>query len=199
MTRTRSDSSSPAEDPRVTLWSVFIRFLRIGFVTIGGGYAMIPVIEHELITRRHLFPVHEFNDLFAIAQSLPGPIAVNVAALVGYRLRRIPGAIISVAGVILAPFATIVTIALVLGTGEQPAALVSLFTGLRIVVVALIAAAGMRLVVSSGKRAPVVTVAAGAMLALLFLTSIHPALIIVLGMTGGAAAHGVTTWRRRDS
>ena len=71
-----------------SLATIFVSFLKIGMFTFGGGYAMLPLIERELITKRKWIEQKEFLDLLTLAQSVPGPIAVNTAVFVGYKVRR---------------------------------------------------------------------------------------------------------------
>lgn len=74
------------------LTTIFVSFLKIGMFTFGGGYAMLPLIERELITKRKWIEQKEFLDLLTLAQSVPGPIAVNTAVFVGYKVRGLRGA-----------------------------------------------------------------------------------------------------------
>ena len=70
-----------------SLATIFVSFLKIGMFTFGGGYAMLPLIERELITKRKWIELKEFLDLLTLAQSVPGPIAVNTSVFVGYKVR----------------------------------------------------------------------------------------------------------------
>ena len=75
-----------------SLATIFVSFLKIGMFTFGGGYAMLPLIERELITKRKWIEQKEFLDLLTLAQSVPGPIAVNTSVFVGYKVRGLRGA-----------------------------------------------------------------------------------------------------------
>ncbi|MEN3043183.1 MAG: chromate transporter [Fervidobacterium sp.] len=99
------------EATTVSLWKVFSITAKVGGVTIGGGYAMVPVIREEFVTKNKLLSDEEFTSLLVIAQSLPGPIAVNTSALVGYKLRKIQGTISAVVGAIFFPTLIILAIA----------------------------------------------------------------------------------------
>ena len=83
------------------LCSLFLMFFKIGAFTFGGGYAMIALLENEFITRRHWMTQEEFLDMTAIAESTPGPVAINSATYLGYRLGGVPGALISTIAVCL--------------------------------------------------------------------------------------------------
>ncbi len=102
-------------DKKISLWKIFSINAKIGGVTIGGGYAMVPVIRDEYVNKHKFISDDDFSALLVIAQSMPGPIAVNTSTLVGYKLRKIPGLLAAVAGAIFFPTLIIITIAVVLG------------------------------------------------------------------------------------
>ena len=79
-------------------------FFKIGAFTIGGGYAMVPLIENEIVTKRKWIAQEDFIDLLAISQSAPGILAVNISIFIGYKLRGIRGSIITALGTILPSF-----------------------------------------------------------------------------------------------
>lgn len=121
-------------------FELFRSFLKIGAFTFGGGYAMIPVIEREMIDRRGWIERREFLDLLTLAQSAPGPIALNTAVFVGYRLRGLRGALAALSGVVLPSFAAMLLIALLFADIRQNPWVDAAFRGMRPAVVALIAA-----------------------------------------------------------
>ena len=84
-----------------TLAAVFTTFLKIGAFTFGGGYAMIPLIQKEAVERRQWITDSDVLDVIAIAESTPGPIAINAATFVGYRVGGLPGALCATLGVVL--------------------------------------------------------------------------------------------------
>ena len=94
------------------LRTIFFSFFKIGLFTFGGGYAMISLIEREVITHRRWIEQKEFLDLLTLAQSVPGPIAVNTSVFVGYKLRGLRGAAAAVLGTVLPSFTIILLIAL---------------------------------------------------------------------------------------
>jgi len=98
-----------------SLWEIFSITAKIGGVTLGGGYAMIPIIREEFTKKHNFLTDEEFTALLVIAQSLPGPIAVNTSTLVGYRLKKLPGTICAVLGAIFFPTIIILAIAMVIG------------------------------------------------------------------------------------
>lgn len=120
------------------LRTIFGSFFKIGLFTFGGGYAMIPLIEREVIDRRGWVERREFLDLLTLAQSVPGPIAVNTAVFVGYRMRGLRGALAALAGTILPSFTIILLIALFFADIRQNPVVDAAFKGMRPAVVALI-------------------------------------------------------------
>ncbi|TBL75605.1 chromate transporter [Paenibacillus thalictri] len=130
------------------LWSLFITFLKIGFVSFGGGYAMIPVIEREVSSRGWMDSA-QFIDAVAIAGMSPGPIATNCATLIGYRIAGLPGAIASTLGMIVPSLIVIVLLAAFFYKVHQHRTVQAVFYGLRPVVTGLIAFAAIRYAMNS--------------------------------------------------
>ena len=117
-------------------WTLFITFVRIGAFTIGGGYAMLPLIQREVVDRGWMSK-EEFIDLFAVAQSLPGVFAVNISIFVGYKLKKLTGSVICALGTILPSFLIILAIALFFTQFRENEWVEKAFKGLRPAVVAL--------------------------------------------------------------
>jgi len=124
------------------LRNLFLTFAKIGAFTFGGGWAMISIIEREIVDKHHWISKSEFLDLLAVAQSLPGILAVNISVVVGDKLRGLKGALAAAAGTIMPSFVIILLIAMFLTpetiTGNPT--LTAIFKGIRPVVVALIIA-----------------------------------------------------------
>lgn len=118
--------------------SLFVTFLKIGAFTFGGGYAMIPLIQKETVEKKKWITDEDILEIVAIAESTPGPIAVNAATFVGYRICGFFGALFSTLGVILPSFLIIVGISFVLKQFENLAAVRYAFMGIRAGVLALI-------------------------------------------------------------
>ena len=116
----------------------FSIFFKIGAFTIGGGYAMVPLIENEIVTKRNWIAKEDFIDLLAISQSAPGILAVNISIFIGYRLRGIRGSIITALGTILPSFLIILAIALFFHNFKDNTIVERIFKGIRPAVVALI-------------------------------------------------------------
>ncbi len=130
-------------------WELFITFFKIGAFTFGGGYAMIPLIRNEVVKKEWLND-DEFMDMLALAQSAPGPIALNTALFVGNRRLGFKGSLFSGAGVILPSFIVILFIAIVFTQFKDNHIVERIFKGVRPAVVALIVAPLLSLSKSAG-------------------------------------------------
>ncbi|WP_291530418.1 chromate transporter [Bacteroides sp. UBA939] len=117
----------------------FSLFCKIGVFTIGGGYAMVPLIEQEVVDKRKWIAKDDFIDLLAISQSTPGVLAVNISIFIGYKLRGLRGSIITTSGTVLPSFIIILAIALFFHNFKDNAIVERIFKGIRPAVVALIA------------------------------------------------------------
>jgi chromate transporter len=120
-------------------WDCFKTFLKIGTFTLGGGYAMVSLIEAEVVDKKKWIEKSEFLDLLAIAQSCPGVFAVNISIFIGYKLRKTRGAFASCIGTVLPAFLIILLIAMFFHQFEDNKIVAALFRGIRPAVVALIA------------------------------------------------------------
>ena len=125
------------EKERVPLWKIFTVFARIGAFTIGGGYAMLPLIQSEM-SRRGWIPEEDLPDIVALSQSAPGVLAVNISIFAGHRLRGIRGSIAATLGSILPSFLIILAIAMFFSAFKDNPWVERAFRGIRPVVVALI-------------------------------------------------------------
>lgn len=117
----------------------FKTFFKIGLFTFGGGYAMIPLIESEVIDKKRWISKEEFLDLIAIAQSCPGVFAINISIFIGYRLRGVKGGVLCALGTALPSFFIILLIAMFFHRFKDNSVVAALFRGIRPAVVALIA------------------------------------------------------------
>lgn len=120
-------------------FELFFIFCKIGAFTIGGGYAMIPLIENEIVTKRKWVTQEDFFDLLAISQSAPGVLAVNISIFIGYKLKGIRGSIVTTLGAVLPSFVIILVIALFFHNFKDNTVIERIFKGIRPAVVALIA------------------------------------------------------------
>ena len=122
-----------------SLFKLFATFFRIGLFTFGGGYAMIPLIENDVVEKNVWLQKGEFVDLLAVAQSAPGVFAVNMSVFVGYRLRGVAGALAAAFGCVVPSVVIILLIALFFRRFRHIEVVNNIFMGIRPVVVALIA------------------------------------------------------------
>ena len=127
------------------LCSLFFTFLKIGAFTFGGGYAMIALLENEFITRRRWMDQEEFLDMAAIAESTPGPVAVNSATYLGYKLCGVPGAFVSTTAVCLPSFVIIYLISFFFDQFLALTLVGKAFRGIQVCVIYLIFSAGIRM------------------------------------------------------
>ena len=128
--------------------ALFATFFKIGAFTFGGGYAMIALLENEFITRRHWMNQDEFLDMAAIAESTPGPVAVNSATYLGYKLGGVPGAFVSTTAVCLPSFVIIYLISLFFDQFLALTLVGKAFRGIQVCVIYLIFLAGIRMLKS---------------------------------------------------
>lgn len=122
------------------LIEIFWSFLKIGAFTFGGGYAMIPLIQHEVVNTHKWLSNKEFGDLLTLAQAAPGPISLNTAVFVGYKERRYLGALAAILGVVIPSFAIILLVAIFFSNIRHNHWVDAAFRGMRPAVVALIVA-----------------------------------------------------------
>ena len=179
----------PGSRPDNSYWSLFSTFFKIGAFTFGGGWAMISIIEREIVDKHHWIERNDFLDLLAIAQSLPGILAVNIATAIGDKIRGGKGSIIASLGTILPSFLIILFIAIFLTPDmiKNNRVISSIFMGIRPCVVALIIAP----VITSAKSAKLtwktiwIPLIVALMISLDLGTVSSPILYIVLGGLGG--------------
>ena len=120
-------------------WEPFRTFFKIGIFTLGGGYAMIPLIEREVVEHHRWVERDEMLDLIAIAQSCPGVFAINISIFIGYKLNKVRGAVTTALGTALPSFLIILMIAMFFHQFEDNRWIAAMFRGIRPAVVALIA------------------------------------------------------------
>ena len=128
-----------------SLGTLFFTFFKIGLFTFGGGYAMIALLEEEFIQRRRWLDKDEFLDMTAIAESTPGPVAINSATYLGYKLAGVPGAAVATVAVCLPSFLIIYAISLFFEQFTQLTVIANAFKGIQVCVIYLIFSAGVRM------------------------------------------------------
>ena len=122
----------------VTLWQLFVSFFKIGALTYGGGYAMLPMLMREVIDKHHWATEEEVLDIYAIGQVTPGIIAVNTATMIGYRKRGVLGALAATFGEVAPSLIIITMLAAILNEVRDSLLIQRAFSGIRVAVCALI-------------------------------------------------------------
>ena len=173
------------KDLFVNAFKLFVSFFRIGFLTFGGGLAMIPFIQDEFINRKHWIAEDEMVDIISLAQTFPGVVAVNI--FVGHKIAGLMGAILAVLGTVLPALLSIVLILSVLVGFEENRYVQMVFVGIKATSAALILEAVIRLA-----RKAIVdmfgVIMAGVVL-LLVVVGVNAAWGILLGAAAGLAYH----------
>lgn len=165
-------------------WESFRTFFKIGMFTLGGGYAMIPIIEEEVVNRHKWVSKEEMLDLIAIAQSCPGVFAINISIFVGYKLNKVRGAVMTALGTALPSFLIILAIAMFFHQFEDNRVIAAMFRGIRPAVVALIAVPTFNLAKSAKLNWFTVWIPVVSAL-LIWLMGVSPIWIIIIAAIGG--------------
>ena len=183
--------NTPAQEAK-SLGTLFFTFFKIGLFTFGGGYAMIALLEEEFIQRRRWLDKDEFLDMAAIAESTPGPVAINSATYLGYKLAKVPGAATATVAVCLPSFLIIYAISLFFEQFTQLTVIANAFKGIQVCVIYLIFSAGVRMLKALDKWPFATGVLAAVMLVMVGLSlagvSVSSILLILLTPAAGVAA-----------
>lgn len=183
--------NTPAQEAK-NLGTLFFTFFKIGLFTFGGGYAMIALLEEEFIQRRKWLDKNEFLDMTAIAESTPGPVAINSATYLGYKLAGVPGAATATVAVCLPSFLIIYAISLFFEQFTQLTVIANAFKGIQVCVIYLIFSAGVRMLKALDKSPFATGVLAAVMLVMVGLSlagvSVSSILLILLSGAAGVAA-----------
>ena len=178
---------------RTTLWSLFSAFFRIGILTFGGGYAMLPMLERECVEKYGWAPREELLDYYAIGQCTPGIIAVNVATFIGTKERGALGAAIATLGVITPSVIIILLIATLLNNFAELPVVIHAFAGIRCAVCVLMINAVIKLIRSNVKNIMgiVICIAAFLLTVIFNMTPVFPVLGAgIVGLGVGALKRG---------
>lgn len=183
--------NTPAQEAK-SLGTLFFTFFKIGLFTFGGGHAMIALLEEEFIQRRKWLDKDEFLDMTAIAESTPGPVAINSATYLGYKLAKVPGAATATVAVCLPSFLIIYAISLFYEQFTQLTVIANAFKGIQVCVIYLIFSAGVRMLKALDKSPFATGVLAAVMLVMVGLSlagvSVSSILLILLSGAAGVAA-----------
>jgi chromate transporter len=174
---------------------MFGSFFKIGAFTIGGGLAMLPLIEREFVEVRGWVSREEIVDVFAVAQSLPGVIAINTSICIGYKVAKLPGALIAAAGMILPSFICILLIAMFLVNFQNNRWVQKAFAGVRAGVTAMIFLAAVKLGKSILRNPPAWVLGGLSFVALVFF-GVNAILVIIAGALAGFVVFGIMRVKR---
>lgn len=162
------------------MFKIFWIFFKMGSATFGGGYAMLPIIEKELVEKNKLITNDEFIDFISIAQSFPGPVAVNISVLIGHKLMGFVGGVLALFGTILPSFLSILFIGYFYSKFRNSVIVKGFFSGVNAVVPALLAVSFLSVVTKLKKQYRFYAIL-GLSFIMVFFFKINPLLVIVLG------------------
>ena len=166
------------------LGQLFLSFAKIGVMTFGGGLAMLPMLERELVEDRDWVTHDEILDYYAVGQCTPGIIAVNTATFVGYKKAKVLGAVIATLGMVFPSVVIITVIAAVLSNFADIPAVQHAFSGIRIAVCALIASAVIKLAKSNVKSVLQIIIAVAAFI-IIAVFGASPVVVVVGSAVAG--------------
>lgn len=166
------------------LAQLFVSFAKIGVMTFGGGLAMLPMLERELVENKKWVTTQEILDYYAVGQCTPGIIAVNTATFVGYKKSKVLGAILATLGVVFPSVVIISVIAAVLSNFADIPAVQHAFSGIRIAVCALIASAVIKLAKSNVKNLTQIIIAVCAFI-IIAVFGASPVVVIIASAIAG--------------
>ena len=172
-------------------WSMseaFVTFFKMGLFTIGGGYAMIPLMEKEIVEKRHWVEREEFLDIMAVAQSAPGVFAVNISIVIGYKKAGLKGGVACALGNVLPSILIILLIALGFRHFRGNEFVENVFKGIRPAVVALILVPTFNMARTAKINRYTIWIPIATALAI-WLLGISPLYVIVAGIMGGIAKY----------
>lgn len=183
------------------LLRLFWTFFRIGAFTFGGGYAMLPLIESECVDKYGWITGEELLRVTVIAESTPGPVAINCATFVGNKKAGFAGALVCTFGVVLPSFVIILALSFFLDRFLEIPLIAKAFRGIRIAVAILILRAGLRMLLRMEKK-PLPLILFGAAFAAMLAISIFSLPVSTIALLGAAAAVSLSislakTWRER--
>lgn len=171
------------------LAKLFVIFFKIGAFSFGGGYAMLPFIQKEIIENNNFISIKEFLDIIGISQMTPGPVAINSATFVGFKVAGIWGSVVSTIGVVLASFILVLIVSKTLNKFKENKFIKGALLGMRPVLVALVVKAFIDLAKSSyvGISGVIIGVIIGV---LIFYKKVNPIICIVVSAILGLVIYG---------
>ena len=185
------------------LWALFASMFKIGLFTFGGGYAMISLLEIEFVEKRNWLSHDEFMDLIVIAESTPGPIAINCATYIGYKVGKWLGAVVATLGMVIPSFGIIYLISLFFNQFLSITWVASAFRGIQACVVFLILSAGLKMLKKMKKTAFSIAIAALTFVCMVtfWLLGVHFSSVFYILISGciGFAAWGINRAKNAEN
>jgi len=181
---------------KTSLWDLYFTFFKIGGLTFGGGYAMLPLLQEEVVNKRRWASEEELLDMYAIGQVTPGIIAVNTATMVGYRKRGILGGIIATLGEISPSILIITTLATILLRYKDAVYLQRAFVGIRIAVCAMVTVSIIKLMKKSLVDLPTVMLYL-VVVASTLLFSLSPIIVVIVAILFGIVVQNIKHKKER--
>ena len=172
------------EGEKTSLLTLFLTFAKVGVMTFGGGYAMLPILEREVVDNHGWATSEQMLDYYAVGQCTPGVIAVNVATFVGFNRRGFPGALFATLGVVFPSLLIIMSLASVLSLFRDNVYVQKAFAGIRIAVCALMFCAILKLAKKAVSNIPTAVIAVASLLLQIFL-GVSPVIIVLSAMAIG--------------
>lgn len=169
---------------KAKMWDLFLTFARIGGLTFGGGYAMLPMLQKEVVETKQWATEEELLDYYAVGQCTPGIIAVNVATFIGQKTRGILGGIIATLGVVAPSFVIILVLASLINHFAEYKIVAHALAGIRVCVAALIVSAIVKLW-KKGVRDLVGIIIFAAVVLLSLVLNVSPIIIVIVSMLFG--------------
>jgi len=174
------------------LIELFVVFAKMGCLTFGGGYAMLPLLQQEIVEKRHWATDEEIADYYAIGQCTPGVIAVNTSTFIGHKRKGILGGIISTLGFVFPSFVIITIIAAFINNFSELAIVKNAFAGIKVCVCVLILNAVLKLLKTSVKD-KVTAVIFVAVFALMLILDVSPVVFILISSLAGVVIQSIRT------
>ncbi len=185
------------------LSSLFLVFFKIGLFTFGGGYAMLALIEDICVEKKKWITHEEMMDITVIAESTPGPIAINLATYVGYKLQKIPGALVATLGMVMPSFCIVFLISQFLDRFLEIKWVSSAFQGIKIAVAILIIDAAVKMIKKMKKKPFPITIMIVALISMLVinLLALHVSSLVIMlaGAVAGLIFYAIHNRKRKEA
>jgi chromate transporter len=166
------------------LWEIYVTFLKLGTFGFGGGYSLIPLIEREIVENKKWISKEDLIDSFAVAECLPGAIALNASGFVGYSVAKVPGAIFAMFGNLTSPVVIVLTLSILFASFSSYEIVQNAFNGVRPAIIGLITYSAYKIGKTALKDTTCFVIAILTFIGVLFL-NLHPILLILCGAISG--------------